>query len=88
MPELLIDVLGWLGTFLIVSAYGLLSMGRLTGSSLIYQGMNLLGAFLLGANAAYYKAYPSVGINVIWILIGAVTLPRLLRGRRSPPTGP
>lgn len=83
MVEMTLDVLGWIGTALIVAAYALISANRLDGSSLLYQGMNIVGSVFVGANALYYGAYPSVGINVLWILIGAFALQRILLRRQS-----
>lgn len=72
--NLLIDVIGWLGVAGLVAAYGLVSAKKLTGDSVLYQSLNLLGAGLLIANSFYYGAFPSVGINVIWITIAIHTL--------------
>lgn len=82
MLEITLDVLGWVGTFLIVGAYALISSNRLHGTSLVYQSMNLIGSILVGANALYYGAYPSVGINVLWLIIGAVALQRIWSRRQ------
>ena len=42
--ELAVEIAGWAGAALILLAYLLLSAGRLTGQSLAYQGMNVVGA--------------------------------------------
>ncbi len=42
--QLAVEVVGWAGAALILFAYLLLSAGRLTGQSLVYQGMNVVGA--------------------------------------------
>ena len=44
MLELAVEAVGWSGAALILLAYLLLSAGRLTGQSLLYQGMNVVGA--------------------------------------------
>jgi hypothetical protein len=72
--SLLIDVMGWLGVAGLLAAYGLVSAKKLAGDSVIYQSLNLLGAGLLIANSFYYGAFPSVGINVIWVAIAIYTL--------------
>jgi hypothetical protein len=42
----------------------------------------------VGANALYYGAYPSVGINVLWLIIGAVALQRIwVRRQRTAGNG-
>ncbi|MEJ2208509.1 MAG: hypothetical protein P8129_05660 [Anaerolineae bacterium] len=75
-----IDVAGWLGAVALLSAYALVSAKKLEGDSLRYQALNLLGGGLLIVNSFYYGAYPSVGVNVIWIVIAIVTL---AAGRRA-----
>ena len=71
---LAINLFGWIGAAVLLSAYWLVSTQKTTGDSRTYQGMNLLGAILVLANSLYYGAYPSVGVNAAWIAIGAYTL--------------
>ena len=46
------------------------------GTSLIFQLMNLFGGLFLMLNSAYYGAWPSVGLNVVWVIVGTVGLVR------------
>ena len=85
--ELLVEVAGWAGAFLILLAYLLLSMGRLTGQSALYQGMNVVGAAGFVANGWWHGANPSASLNVVWALIGAVALWRILARRRREDRG-
>jgi hypothetical protein len=78
--NLVIDVAGWLGVVCLLLAYGLVSLKRIEGDSVSFQLLNLAGAVLLIVNSFFYGAYPSVGINVAWIAIGAYAL---VRGRRK-----
>lgn len=81
-PVVIVDILGWLGAALYLLAYFLFSLGKLSGATYTYQVMNLLGGFFLIVNAVYYRAYPSVGVNVVWSLI---TVYAMLRKSRSLP---
>lgn len=81
--ELLIDVLGWLGAAALLLAYALVSTRRLVGDAPAYQGLNMLGGVLLIINSAYHGAYPSVGVNIIWIVIAGLTLARRAARARS-----
>lgn len=72
--ETLIDVGGWLGAGQLLLAYYLVSAGKVRGSSIRYQALNIVGSLLLGSNAFYYGAMPSVGIDVAWIGIGVLAL--------------
>jgi hypothetical protein len=66
-----------MGAALILGAYLLLSMGRLTGQSAVYQGMNVAGAAGFIVNGWWHGALPSASLNVIWMLIGGVALWRI-----------
>lgn len=74
-----IDLLGWIGTVLYLVAYLLVSIRKLEGDSLPYQIMNILAGILLVANTLYWRAYPSLGLNAVWIAIGLFTLGRKWR---------
>ena len=74
--QILIDLLGWVGTVLYLVAYALVSMKKVEGDSVVYQGMNIVAGVLLVLNTLYLRAYPSAGLNVAWIGIGVVTLGR------------
>jgi hypothetical protein len=75
--ELAVEIVGWAGALLILSAYVLVTIGRLTGRSPAFQWMNLLGAAGFIVNGWWHSALPSTVLNVIWMLIAAVALWRL-----------
>ena len=77
--ELAVEIVGWGGASLILLAYLLLSAGRLTGQSLVYQGMNVVGAAGFIVNGWWHGALPSAVLNVIWMAIGAFASVRILR---------
>ena len=81
--EIAVEVVGWGGAVLILLAYLLLSAGRLTGQSLLYQGMNVVGAAGFVVNGWWHGALPSAALNVLWLLIGAVASWRILKKRGS-----
>jgi len=81
--ELAVEIVGWAGAVLILVAYLLLSAGRLTGGSLIYQGMNVVGAAGFVVNGWWHGAIPSASLNVLWLLIGAIASWRIIRKRGS-----
>lgn len=76
------EIAGWAGALLILLAYALLSMGKVTGQSLLYQGMNVGGAAGFIVNGWWHGAIPSASLNVIWMLIGGFALLRILQRRR------
>jgi hypothetical protein len=81
--ELAVEVAGWAGAVLILLAYLLLSMGRLTGQSLLYQGMNIVGAAGFVVNGWWHRALPSAALNVLWLLIGGIASWRIIRKQGS-----
>ena len=70
----LIDVIGWLGAAALLAAYGLVSAKRLDGDSMTFQLLNLIGAIFLIINTAYYGAYPSAFVNIVWVGIAVATI--------------
>ena len=87
LGPLLVEIAGWAGAVLILLAYLLLSMGRLTGQSLAYQLMNVAGAAGFLVNGWWHGALPSASLNLIWMLIAAAALWRIRRNRLSAPPG-
>ena len=81
--SLLVEIAGWTGALLILLAYLLLSAGKLNGQSLVYQGMNVVGAAGFVINGWWHGAIPSAALNVLWLLIGAIASWRILRKRGS-----
>jgi hypothetical protein len=81
--EIAVEVAGWAGAALILLAYLLLSAGKLTGQSLVYQAMNVVGAAGFIVNGWWHGAIPSAALNVLWLLIGAIASWRIIRKRGS-----
>lgn len=71
-----IDVAGWSGAALLLIAYALVSTRKIEGDAITYQLLNLVGGALLIVNSFYYGAFPSVGVNVVWIGIAVFALVR------------
>ncbi len=77
--SMVINIIGWIGSGLVVLAYGLVSTNRLKGNSVIYQLINLMGAIFLLINTVYFGAYPSSFTNIVWITIAVVAIVRAVR---------
>lgn len=82
MQTLLIEVAGWAGALLILSGYALLTSGRVTAQSPLYQWLNVVGAAGFIVNGIANQAYPSAGLNIVWMAIGAVALWNIAAKRR------
>jgi hypothetical protein len=72
----IVNVVGWIGMALLIGAYALVTAGRLHGPGLTFQLMNLVGGASLMVNSAYYGAWPSAALNLVWVAIGIVGLAR------------
>ncbi len=62
----LIDAVGWFGAVFILAAYAGIASDRLALHSKLYLLLNLLGSIGILTNAYYYRAYPSVVLNIAW----------------------
>ncbi len=76
---MLINILGWTGAAMVLAAYFLVSTKRLEGDSVLFQVLNLFGSALIFLNSLHFGAYPSVGVNGVWMLIAVFALVRILR---------
>ena len=70
MANYSIDIIGWAAAALLLSAYVLLTMGKLSSRSRLYQWLNVLAGAGLIVNSGWNGAYPSVFINVVWMAVG------------------
>jgi formate hydrogenlyase subunit 3/multisubunit Na+/H+ antiporter MnhD subunit len=70
MANYAIEIVGWIAAALLLSAYVLLTMGKFTSRSKMYQWLNVLAGAGLIVNSGWNGAYPSVFINVVWMAVG------------------
>lgn len=69
-----VEVIGWIGSVLIVGAYFLNINGKLKSTSVIYIISNLIGGIFFSINTFVHKAYPSMVVNIIWVIIAIAAL--------------
>jgi drug/metabolite transporter (DMT)-like permease len=82
-PTSYIDIVGWIGSAAVVCAYALISLDKLNSRSRVYQVLNLVGSLGLVVNTAYYRAYPSTFVNIVWLVIAGLALVRIASAVRS-----
>ena len=70
MLKVLIELTGWIAAGLMLSAYVLLTMGKLNSRSRTYHWLNVLAGLGIIVNSGWNGAFPSVFINVVWVGIG------------------
>lgn len=79
---MIFDIVGWLGTGIVLTAYVLVSTGRIQPKASAYQAANVVAGVGLGLNAFVNEAWPLVALNVVWAAVG---LWNLLVGRTTSP---
>ena len=84
IAEIAVEIAGWIGAGLILLGYLLVTTGRLTGQSRLFQWMNLVGAAGFVINGWWHGAIPSTALNVIWMGIALVALIRLSNRAQRP----
>lgn len=82
--ELLINILGWIGSVEVVAAYGLNSYQKIKSDSITFQLLNLTGAIFLIVNSIYKQAYPFTFINTVWSVIAIVAIVGIIRKKNKP----
>ena len=70
MAKLTIEIIGWAAAALLLTAYVLLTLGKLSSRSSVYQWLNVVAGAGLIINSGWNGAYPSVFINVVWMAVG------------------
>jgi len=71
---ILVEVLGWIASMLIVGSYALNITGRLSAKSKLYVTANIIGGIFFVVNTYYHQAYPSMLVNIVWVIIALVML--------------
>lgn len=78
MKNKLIQVFGWYGVAAILGAYFLVSFSYLAPGGLPYQLLNFTGSLGIAVVAYSKKDKQPFWLNVVWMLIGAVVIARLI----------
>jgi hypothetical protein len=87
LTVVLVNVIGWLGMALLISAYALVTASRIHATGQAFQVMNLFGGGFLMVNSAWYGAWPSAALNLVWVCIGTVGLVRAALRRPDTASG-
>ncbi|KZN44121.1 CBU_0592 family membrane protein [Pseudoalteromonas luteoviolacea] len=82
MIDILFDVIGMAGTFLVVGAFFLLQLDKVTPDGLKYNLMNLSGAILLLISLCYNFNLASFVIELFWIAASFIGLYKYFKARK------
>jgi len=72
--NILVEILGWIGSVLIVGSYALNITGRLEATSKLYVLANIMGGLFFVVNTYFHQAYPSMFVNIVWVIIAIIML--------------
>jgi hypothetical protein len=78
----ILDVVGWTGVVVYVTAYGLLSADILKANKSAYHAMNAVGALALVAYSNAVSDVPNLVVNAIWLAIASVSIFRIVRRKK------
>lgn len=70
------EMIGWIGVGFYVSAYLLLTLGKMKSTDYSFHLLNILGAIGLIIDACYEQDRPNLAVNAIWLLIGLGAITR------------
>jgi hypothetical protein len=69
-----IEIMGWIASVLIVGSYALNITGKLEATNKWYVWANIIGGFLFIINTYFHQAYPSMFVNIVWVIIAFVMI--------------
>ncbi len=75
------DAIGILGAIILMIAFLLLQLGRLSSNTIVYSVLNAVGASLIVFSLLFNFNLSAFIIEVFWIAISLVGLFRVLRAR-------
>lgn len=76
-----IEIVGWVGMVLLLSAFYLASSKRISDEQSLYHILNLLGAIGIGINAYYKHVIPQLMVEVAWACIATMGVANIIRRR-------
>ena len=83
MIDIIFDVIGMSGTFLVVGAFLLLQLDKLVPTGLAYNMMNLTGAILLLISLCYNFNLASFVIELFWIAASIIGLYKYVQNKNK-----
>mgnify|MGYP000055985078 CR=1 FL=1 len=81
---ILVHAFGAVGMACLLIAYYLVSTGRLSPQTVLYQGLNLVAGIILAVYAAILGAWVSMALNIFWAAIALRALITILQGTGRP----
>lgn len=79
--NLLVEIVGWVGSLAILMAYALNSYQKIRSDSTLFLFLNLTGGLLLMAYTFYKDAFANTFLNLVWVIVAVIALAKLYRRR-------
>lgn len=79
--EVLVEIIGWVGSIAILLAYALNSYQKIRSDSLVFLFLNLTGGLLLMAYSYYKDAFANTFLNLVWVIVALIALGKFYRKR-------
>jgi len=79
----LIAILGWIGMALIVSAFFLVSHGKIDPKGRSYQFMNVAGSVGIAVDVWHDRSWPAFVLQIVWILVALSALARSRKRKKD-----
>ena len=76
--DTVIESAGWAGVVLIVGSYGLLALGFVNSSSVLYHSLVLCGAFAVAVVSYRKHDYQPAVLNAIFAVLAIIALTRII----------
>jgi len=77
--KLIIDIIGWIGSISLLTAYALNSYQKIKSDSYLFLFLNIAGGVCFIIYTFYYKAYANTFLNIVWVIIAIPALIKLSR---------
>lgn len=81
--DLLVEIIGWIGSIEILLAYGLNSYQKIRSDSLAFSLLNFTGGLFLMIYTLYKEAFANTFVNLVWVVIALIALTRFFRRRSA-----
>jgi hypothetical protein len=86
--NLLVEILGWVGSVEILLAYGLNSYQKIRSDSWGFYLLNLTGGLLLIVYTIYKEAWANMFVNLVWVVIALAAIIKLSQTKSAANTKP
>jgi hypothetical protein len=81
--KLQIDILGWIGSVLLITAYALNSYQKIKPDSYTFLLLNIVAGIFMIIYSWYYMAFANTLINVVWVIIAVPALINVFRKSKT-----